>query len=558
MMADTSPVDPRETTTSALEHAQTAPTAGEQGTLPRTAMEPGRVQEAQQEYEKYYHDLVAGSLQGIGILHRDGIIQVVNPVLATLFGYANPDDLCGRAMGTLLAPHEQAAWEEHLHACVQAHGTAHRHTIQGIQGIRQDQTVLWLDLCLFATAWQGLPAILVTCLDSTERHNLEAQMRQSHKMHALGALAGGIAHDFNNMLAAILGYTELVMDDMSRESLAWHRLQRVLTAGERAKDLVRQILTVSRQQEQQRLPVQLRLLVEEVLTLLRASLPVTIAIHQHLEAHVGTVLADPPQIHQVLMNLCINAEHAMRQRGGVLEVGLDEVNVTEPTPVADGTLMPGPYVRLTVRDTGHGIPAELLKHIFDPFFTTKSPEEGTGMGLPVVQRIMRSHDGAIHVSSLPDQGSTFILYFPRFHKPMETSAAAVEPVPEGTERVLFVDDEESIARLGCTMLERLGYSVTISTSAPEALALLRAAPERFDLVIMDHTMPAMTGATLAQEMRRLRPDLPVIVCSGFSHTMNADKAPTLGLDAFLLKPFLQRDLALAVRGVLDKHRAQSH
>jgi PAS domain S-box-containing protein len=554
MMADTSPLAPHETTASAREQAQTAPAAGEQGVRPRQASASGRVQEAQQEYEKCYKDLVAGSVQGIGILHADGIIQMANLVLATFFGYVSPDDLCGRAMATLLAPHEQAAWEKYLHACVQEHGIAHRHTVQGI---RQDQTVLWLDFCLFATAWQGLPAILVTCLDSTERHNLEAQMRQSHKLHALGALAGGVAHDFNNMLAAILGYTELVMEDMPRESLAWHRLQRVLTAGERAKDLVRQILTVSRQQEQQRLPVQLRPVVEEVLTLLRASLPVTIAINQHLNAQVGTVLADPTQIHQILMNLCVNAEHAMRLRGGVLEVGLDEVHVTEPTPVSDGTLIPGPYVRLTVRDTGHGIPAELLPHIFDPFFTTKSPEEGTGMGLPVVQRIMRGHDGAMHVSSLPDQGSTFVLYFPCFHKPMETSAVAVEPIPEGSERVLFVDDEESIARLGCTMLERLGYTVTTSTSAPEALALFRAAPARFDLVITDHTMPAMTGETLAQEMRRLRPELPVIVCSGFSHTMNADRAQALGLDAFLLKPFLHRDLALAVRRVLD-HRTQSH
>ena len=555
MMVDAAPLDPRETTPSALPHAQTSQAAGDHGVLPHPAMQPGPAQEAQQEYEKYYADLVAGSLQGICILRRDGIIQVVNPVLATLFGYVSPDELCGRAICTLLAPHEHASWQEYVHACVQGHGTAQRHIIQGI---RQDQTVLWLDLCLLSTAWQGLPAILVTCLDITERYNLETQMRQSHKMQALGALAGGIAHDFNNMLAAILGYTELVMEDVPHESLAWHRLQRVLTAGERAKDLVRQILTVSRQQEQQRLPVQLRLLVEEVLTLLRAALPVTIAIQQRLDAHVGTVLADPTQIYQVLMNLCINAEHAMRLRGGVLEICLDEVTITEPTPVSDGMLSLGPYVRLTVRDTGQGIPSELLKHIFDPFFTTKAPEEGTGMGLPVVQAIMRSHDGAMHVTSLPDQGTTFILYFPRFHKPMETSAAAVETVPAGTERVLFVDDEESIARLGCVMLERLGYTVTISTSAPEALALFRAAPDRFDLVITDHTMPAMTGAMLAQEIRCLRPELPVIVCSGFSHTMNADKAQALGLDAFLLKPFLQRDLGLAIRRVLDKHRAQSH
>ena len=553
MMVDAAPVDPRDTTASALPQAQTSQADGAPGALPRQALEPGRVQEAPQEYEKYYNDLVAGSLQGIGILHQDGIIQVVNPVLATFFGYISPDDLCGRGLCTLLATHEQASWDEYLHACMQDPGSTQRYTMQGV---RQDQTTCWLDLCLSVTSWQGVPAILITCLDITERHTLEARMRQSHKMHELGALSSGIAHDFNNMLAAILGYTELVMEDVPRESLAWHRLQRVLTAGERAKDLVRQILTVSRQQEQPRLPVQLRLLVQEVLTLLRASFPVTIAIHQHLEAPVGTVLADPAQISQALMNLCINAEHAMRRRGGVLEVGLDEVNVTASTPVSDGALLPGPYVRLTVRDTGHGIPAELLQRIFDPLFTTKAPEEGTGLGLTVLQGIMRSHDGAIHVRSVPDQGSTFVLYFPCFHKPIETSAAAVEPIPAGTERVLFVDDEESIARLGGMMLERLGYTVTISTSASEALALFRVAPERFDLVITDHTLPAMTGATLAQEMRRLRPELPVIVSSGSSHTMNADQAQALGLDAFLLKPFLQRDLGLAVRRILDQHRTQ--
>jgi PAS domain S-box-containing protein len=554
MARDASPLEPHVAASSAFADAQTQQVTGDRRIPACQGLEHRHVQEMSQQYEEYYQDLIAGSLQGIGMLHGDGSIQFVNPVMATLFGYASPDDLCGCDVRTLLAPHEHAPWEGYRHACLQAPATPQRHTVQGI---RQDQSPLWLEICLSSVSWHGLPAILVTCLDITERHHLETQVRQNHKMHALGALAGGIAHDFNNMLAAILGYTELVMDDVPRESLSWHRLQRVLTAGERAKDLVRQILTVSRQQEQERRPVQLRLLAEEILKLLRASLPVTIAIHQNLDPHVGTVLADPTQIYQVLMNLCINAEHAMRLSGGVLEVGLDEVDVTEPLPITDGTLMPGPYVRLTVQDTGHGIPDEILDRIFDPFFTTKSPEEGTGMGLTVVQGIMRHHDGAIHVTSLPDQGSTFTLYFPSFHKPMETSATAAEPVPGGTEWVLFIDDEEPIARLGCMMLERLGYKAVFTTSGDEALALFRSTPERFDLVITDHTMPGMTGAALAQEFRRLRPELPVILCSGFSHTMNADKAQALGLDAFLLKPFLHRDLGLAVHRVLEKRRAQS-
>jgi len=527
---------------------------GDRGIPPCKAPEHRRVQEALQECETHYRDLVAGSLQGICLLDRDGIIQFVNPVMATLFGYASPDDLYGRDMCALLEPHEHAPWEGYRHACMQAPAILQRHIVQGI---RQDHSALWLEFCLSSSSWQGMPAMLVTCLDMTAHHQLETQMHQSHTMYALGALAGGIAHDFNNMLAAILGYTELVMDDVPRESLAWHRLQRVLTAGERAKDLVRQILTVSRQQTQERHPVQLRPLIEEILKLLRPSLPVTIAIHQQLDPHVGTVLADPTQIYQVLMNLCINAEHAMRLSGGVLEVGLAEVDVMELLPVRDGTLMPGPYVRLTVRDTGHGIPDEILDRIFDPFFTTKMRDEGTGMGLTVVQGIMRNHDGAIQVTSLPGQGSTFTLYFPRFYKPVEASEPAAEPVPGGTEWVLFVDDEEPIARLGCMMLERLGYRAVVTTSGHAALALFRTSPERFDLVITDHTMPVMTGAALAQELRRLRPELPIILCSGFSHTMNADKAQALGLDAFLLKPFLHRDLGLAVHRVLAKRRAQS-
>lgn len=550
-MAHASPLEPQMVAPPAMTDPQTPPAAGGHDALQRELMAHRRTQEALRQSEAHYHDLLTGSLQGIGILHWDGLIQWVNPTLATLFGYAHPDDLCGQDIRTYMASHEHERWEEYRRACLQDVRTPQGHILQGV---RRDGATLWIELLVSPTSWQGVPAILVTCLDVTERHDLEKQVRQNHKIHALGTLAGGIAHDFNNMLSAILGYTELLMDEVPRESPAWHRLQRVFTAGERAKDLVRQILTVSRQEEQERRPVQLRLLIEEVLKLLRASLPVTIAIQQHCEAQVGTVLADPIQMYQVLINLCINAEHAMRATGGILEVRLEEVGVTEQTPTSYGTLMPGPYVCLTVRDTGHGIPAEVLGRIFEPFFTTKTPEEGTGMGLTVVQGIVRNHDGAIVVTSLPEQGTTFALYFPRFHRPIDIPASSEEPVPGGTERILFVDDEEPIARLGCMMLERLGYTVVVSTSGGEALDVFRAAPQGFDLVITDHTMPAMTGARLAQELRRLRPDLPVILCSGFSHMMNVDKAQALGLDAFLLKPFLHRDLGMTVRRVLEKRK----
>jgi len=552
MMLGASLLEPQAVIPSAVAQPQPQPAAGLPDVLPHEAREHRRMQEALRQCEARYHALVNGALQGIGILAWDGLIQFVNPAMVTLFGYASPDGLCGQNIGALLAPHEQRRWEEYTRTCWQEAVPPQRHTIQGL---RRDGAALWLEISVSPTCWEDVPAILITCLDITERHCLEKQLRQNHKMHALGALAGGIAHDFNNMLAAMLGYTELLMDEVQRESLAWHRLQRVLTAGERAKELVRQILTVSRQQEQERRPIQLRPLIDEVLKLLRASLPVTITIHQHLAPDVGTVLADPIQMYQVLMNLCINAEHAMRTTGGVLEVRLEEVDVTELTSTSSGTLLPGPYVRLTVRDTGHGIPPAVLAQIFEPFFTTKAPEEGTGMGLTVVQGIMRHHDGAITVTSCPGQGTTFALYLPHFHHTVEAPAAPAALIPGGIERVLFVDDEEPIARLGCMMLERLGYDAVVSTSGEEALAVFGAAPQVFDLVITDHTMPTMTGTALAQELRRLRPDIPVILCSGFSHTMNADKARSLGLDAFLLKPFLHRDLGLTVRRVLEKRRA---
>jgi CheY-like chemotaxis protein len=324
----------------------------------------------------------------------------------------------------------------------------------------------------------------------------------------------------------------------------------VLIAGERATRLVQQILTFSRQSEHKRQPVQLSLIVQETLALLRASLPSTIELRQSLAADSSTVLADPTQLQQVIMNLCTNAEHAMRPQGGLLEVCLDSVNIDATMAVAMPELTPGPHVRLTVRDSGHGMTPEVLERIFDPFFTTKSPGEGTGMGLAVVHGIVTSYAGAITVASTPGQGTTVVIYLPRFDSVVEETAQATEPLSPGHGSILFIDDEEALVHLAQEMLELLGYTAEAYTSSRAALAAFQAAPQRFDLVITDQTIPHITGEALARALRHIRPDIPIILCTGFSHIMTAENAAALGVDTFLMKPLVLYDLGLAIQHVL--------
>ena len=390
--------------------------------------------------------------------------------------------------------------------------------------------------------------------DITERTRLEVQLRQAQKMEALGTLAGGIAHDFNNILTAILGYAELALSNIPAESPTWHHLQAVRQAGQRAAALVQQILTFSRRTEQERTPTQLQLLIQETLQFLRATLPTTIALQQDLDHGVGPVLADASQIHQVLLNLCTNAAYAMRETGGELHVRLEAIRLPTEDVFPPPGLGAGPYVRLTVRDTGHGMPPEIRERIFEPFFTTKGPADGTGMGLSVVHGIIASHGGAITVESTPRHGTTVRVYLPQSTQLPVARARPEVPVPQGRECILFVDDEEALANLGHALLTALGYEVVALTSSIEALAVFQASPDHFDLVITDHTMPQLTGEALAQALRCIRPYLPIILCTGFSETMTAEKAQALGIDAFCLKPFVLQDLGHTIRRVLRQRR----
>lgn len=370
-------------------------------------------------------------------------------------------------------------------------------------------------------------------------------------MEAIGTLAGGIAHDFNNILSAILGYTELALIDVDRKSVTYQYLHEVIRGSERAKDLVKQILTFSRQAERERKPIQLKLIGKEVIKFLRASLPTTIEIRQEIVSD-SLVMADSTQMHQLLMNLCTNAGHAMGENGGCLGVKMIDV-VLEGGEAGDHPeLNPGPYIELTVSDTGHGIPTHIIDRIFDPFFTTKKKGEGTGMGLSVVHGIVGSYGGKITAASEPGKGSVFKVYLPTVERVETPFSSGADAVQSGTERILLVDDETALVDIGRQMLESLGYHVDGRTCSREALELFKAKPDSFDLVITDMTMPNMTGDELAKELMRIKPDIPVILCTGYSARINQKKARAMGIRALVSKPVLRKDIAATIRKVLSE------
>jgi PAS domain S-box-containing protein len=383
-----------------------------------------------------------------------------------------------------------------------------------------------------------------------EHRQLEMRLRQSQKMEAIGTLAGGIAHDFNNILAAVIGYTELTQTELPADSSLKKNLDKVLQASERARDLIQQILTFSRRGEQEVKPIGIGTIVKEVLKLLRASLPATIVIEQNIQSH-ASVMADPTQIHQTIMNLCANAAQAMQKKGGVLTINLEDTVLNSDFSKKHIGLIPGRYVQLTISDTGHGIDGRTMEFIFDPFFTTKVKGEGTGMGLAVVHGIVTQLGGIIDVVSEPDKGATFTIYLPAIDYEDLPKERKNFSLPTGNEAILFVDDEVSLAQMTQEQLATLGYSVVTCTDSRKALALFSQSPHNFDLVITDMTMPSMTGDMMALEIRKIRPDIPIIICTGYSNQINQDKAQQMGFNAFLEKPVLLKDLAQVVRQAID-------
>lgn len=387
-----------------------------------------------------------------------------------------------------------------------------------------------------------------------EKVKIEAQLRQAQKLEAMGALAGGIAHDFNNILSPILGYAEMALDEIPEDKPLHHDIQEIRKAGLRAKDLIKQILTFSRKKEQERIPVRASLVIKEALQLLRASLPTTIEIQTKIspEATHSTVFADPTQIHQILMNLCTNSAHAMRDKGGTLAVSLEGVELDSEAAAQYPDLEPGSYLQLSVSDTGHGMPADVSHRIFEPYFTTKAEGEGTGLGLAVIYGIVVSHGGAISVYSEPEKGTVFHILLPRIQSTDVPVTRTSKVLPTGHGRILVVDDEKTVIDLQSKMLARLGYEVVAKSSSTEALDAFRTQADQFDLVMTDQTMPTMTGAKLAKELLKIRGDIPIILCTGHSDLIDAEKAKAMGIRGFLMKPLTMKGLAETVSELIGK------
>lgn len=387
--------------------------------------------------------------------------------------------------------------------------------------------------------------------DMTEQHEIEAQLLQSQKMEAVGTMAGGIAHDFNNILTAIIGYTELAQVQQDNKTNLNHNLQGIEAATVRARDLVAQILTFSRKSNQLKKPVDMAVIVREVLKLVRATIPTSIVFKTEINGD-GQVLADPTRIHQIVMNLCTNAYHAMHDdSSGVLTVSLSQTTITNQKPGQE--LTPGEYLHLRVKDTGGGIDPETIPKIFEPYFTTKKSGKGTGLGLAVVHGIIKGYGGEITVTSEKDQGTTFHVYLPRH---TDTSPALAKTAPQtigssgGDEHILFVDDEQAITDLAHVYFTTCGYTISCFNEPLQALDSFKDQPGTYDLLITDMSMPAMTGGTLSQELLHIRPELPIILCTGYSKQMDRKKALAMGIKEYLQKPVVMSKLVEHVQRVL--------
>ena len=496
-------------------------------------------EEALKKSELKYRTMMEAIKDPVYICSQNHRIKYMNPAMIQRIGYDATGKKCFNALHGF---NDKCPWCVHKNIFEMGHtelditSPKDYKSYNVVSSVFTDEDGSFSKICVFR--------------DTTEFKKLQSQLQEAQKMEAIGNLAGGIAHDFNNILYPIVGMAELLLEDLPLDSPEYENAEEILNAGLRGSDLVKQILAFSRKAEHKKIPVRVQQILKEVLKLGRSTIPSNIEIIRDIQSDCGLIAADPTQLHQIAMNLITNAYHAVENSSGTIFVKLREIRIENNDKVSD-LLNPGPYAKLTISDTGCGMDSAIMDKIFEPYFTTKKQGKGTGLGLAVVYGIVREHGGDIRVKSEIGKGAQFDVYFPIMEK--ETQLQEITPPPtyeSGTEKILLVDDEEAIVRLEKEILSRLGYRVEERYSSTDALQAFKADPNSFDLVITDMTMPNMTGDQFAEKLISIRPDIPVIICTGFSERMNKEKAKEMGIRGFLLKPVVKSEMARLIRDVL--------